>query len=196
MQKRKVIELVIDENSEKNGINAVSLVLNPAIEENFIALEKHEVQLKEVDTERHILMGAALVPNIKIPRKDENGEWFDITFSEETVRKASQMFLQNSKQNNATIHHDQKLDDMSVVESWIVEDPEMDKSNIYGLKYKKGTWVICMKVNNEQVREDVKLGKVKGFSIEGYFIDKLDLSLVESEEEKQLKEIIEILKSI
>jgi hypothetical protein len=196
MNKKKIIELVIDENSEKNGINAVSVVLNPAIEENFIALAKHEVELKEVDSEKRLLMGASLIPNKEIYRKDEQGNEFYIYFSEETVRKASEMFFQNSKQNNATLNHDQKIEGMTVVESWIVDNPEMDKSKEYGFSFPKGTWCISMKVNNDEIWQDVKLGKVKGFSIEGYFIDKLDLSLVESEEEKQLKEIIEILKSI
>jgi hypothetical protein len=196
MNKKKIIELVIDENSEKNGINAVSVVLNPAIEENFIALAKHEVELKEIDAEKRLLMGASLIPNKEIFRKDEQGNEFYIYFSEQTVRKASEMFFQNSKQNNATLNHDQKIDGMTVVESWIVDNPEMDKSKNYGFSFPKGTWVISMKVDNDEIWQEVKLGKVKGFSIEGYFIDKLDLSLVESEEEKQLKEIIEILKSI
>ena len=196
MNKKKIIELVIDENSDKNGINAVSVVLNPAIEENFIALAKHEVELKEIDAEKRLLMGASLIPNKEIYRKDEQGNEFYIYFSEETVRKASELFFMNSNQNNATLNHDQKIDGMTVVESWIVDNPEMDKSKNYGFSFPKGTWCISMKVNNDEIWQDVKLGKVKGFSIEGYFIDKLDLSLVESEEEKQLKEIIEILKSI
>jgi hypothetical protein len=196
MNKKKIIELVIDENSEKNGINAVSVVLNPAIEENFIALAKHEVELKEIDAEKRLLMGASLIPNKEIFRKDEQGNEFYIYFSDQTVRKASEMFFQNSKQNNATLNHDQKIEGMTVVESWIVDNPEMDKSKNYGFSFPKGTWVISMKVDNDEIWKEVKLGKVKGFSIEGYFIDKLDLSLVESEEEKQLKEIIEILKSI
>jgi len=196
MNKKKIIELVIDENSDKNGINAVSVVLNPAIEENFIALAKHEVELKEIDAEKRLLMGASLIPNKEIFRKDEQGNEFYIYFSEQTVRKASEMFFQNSKQNNATLNHDQKIEGMTVVESWIVDNPEMDKSKNYGFSFPKGTWVISMKVDNDEIWQEVKLGKVKGFSIEGYFIDKLDLSLVESDEEKQLKEIIEILKSI
>jgi len=196
MAKKKIIELVINENEDNTGINAVSVVENPAIEENFIALSKHEVELKEVNAEKRILMGASLIPNKEIYRKDAQGNEFYIYFSEDTVRKASELFFMNSNQNNATYEHRDKINGMTVVESWIVDNPEMDKSKEYGFNFPKGTWVISMKVNNDKVWEDVKLGKVKGFSIEGYFIDKLDLSLVESEEEKQLKEIIEILKSI
>ena len=62
----QVIELIIDEKDSQSGIDAVSVVESPAIEENFIALSKHEIELKEVNAEKRILMGAALIPNKKI----------------------------------------------------------------------------------------------------------------------------------
>jgi nucleoside-diphosphate-sugar epimerase len=43
----KIIELVIDEKDEMSGIDAVSVVHSPAIEENFIALGK-ETSVKEL----------------------------------------------------------------------------------------------------------------------------------------------------
>ncbi len=70
---KKIIELIIDENDLQTGIHAVSVVHSPAIEENFIALSKHEIELKEVDAEKKILMGAALVPNKQILRADKDG---------------------------------------------------------------------------------------------------------------------------
>jgi hypothetical protein len=66
----KIVELLIDEEQELSGIEAISIVDEPAIEENFIALSKnHEIQLAEVSKEKKILMGAALVPNKNIYRK-------------------------------------------------------------------------------------------------------------------------------
>jgi hypothetical protein len=172
----KIIELVIDENDEMSGIDAVSVVSSPAIEENFIALHKHEVELKEVDTEKRILMGAALVPNKQIYRRNDKNEEYHIYFSKDTVRKASELFLMRANQNNATYEHDKKLSGMSVVESWIIEDEKKDKSAKYGFSLPVGTWMISMKVNNDEVWKDVKEGKVKGFSIEGYFADKYEMS--------------------
>ena len=170
----EVIELYIDENNEFSGIEAISVVENPAIEEDFIALKKHEVQLAEVDTEKRILMGAALVPNKKIYRTNGAEEYY-IFFSEDTVRKASELFLSRGKQNNSTLEHDVQLSGMSVVESWIVEDTTKDKSRKYDLSVPVGTWMVSVKVNNDQIWEEfVKSGKVKGFSIEGFFADKLD----------------------
>ena len=192
MEKMEIIELLIDEKLITGGINAVSVVENPAIEENFIALKKHEVELKEVDTEKRILMGAALIPNKQIYRKNKDKEFY-IYFSEDTVRQASELFLMRSNQNNATLEHDKKmLEGMSVVESWIIEDEKLDKSVKYGFSLPKGTWVISMKVNNDEIWNKVKAGEVKGFSIEGYFVDKYEMSLQQNEED----EIIAFLKEI
>jgi hypothetical protein len=192
MAKVEIIELLIDETKLEAGINAVSVVESPAIEENFIALKKHEVELKEVDAEKRILMGAALVPNKQIYRRNKDKEFY-IYFSEDTVRKASELFLMRSNQNNATYEHERKmLDGMSVVESWIIEDEKTDKSRLYNFNLPKGTWMISMKVNNDDVWQKVKDGEVKGFSIEGHFVDKYEMSLQQNEED----EIIAFLKEI
>lgn len=187
----RIIELIIDENDEQSGIDAVSVVHSPAIEENFVALNKHEIQLKEIDTEKRILMGAALVPNKQIYRRNAKNEEYYIYFSADTIRKASELFLMRSNQNNATYEHEKKLKGLSVVESWIIEDEKKDKSNLYGFSLPKGTWMISMKVNNEEVWNDVKEGKVKGFSIEGYFADKFEMS---SEEDEATEVIMELKK--
>ena len=188
----KIVELVIDENDLESGIEAVSVVESPAIEENFIALKKHELELKELDKEKRILMGAALVPNKQIYRRDDKNEEYYIYFSEDTVRKASELFLMRSNQNNATYEHEKKLNGMSVVESWIIEDEKLDKSVKHGFKLPKGTWMISMKVNNEDVWKDVKDGKVKGFSIEGYFADRYEMK----QEQIEKQETIELLKEL
>jgi len=178
----KIIELVINEEDSLSGIDAVSVVQNPAIQENFIALKRHEVTLKEIDEEKRLLMGAALIPNKHIYRRNEKDEEYYIYFSEKTVRKASELFLMRSNQNNATYEHKDKLNGMSVVESWIIEDEQHDKSKKYGFDLPVGTWMISMKVNNDEVWNDVKEGKVKGFSIEGYFADKLEMSFQDENE--------------
>jgi hypothetical protein len=151
--------------------------------------------LAKIDGEKRLLMGAALIPNKPIFRK--NGEnTFYVYFSEKTVRRASELFFQNSMQNNATLEHEMEINNLTVVESWIVEDTEMDKSKKYGygLSVPKGTWMISMKVENEDVWNDyVKTGKVKGFSIEGYFADKAQVKdpSLQSQWSKELEAIEE-----
>jgi hypothetical protein len=63
---------------------------------------------------------------------------------------------------------------MTVFESWIVEDPEFDKSKKYGLEVPEGTWMVSMKVDDKDVWDNyVKDNKVFGFSIEGKFANVL-----------------------
>jgi len=167
-----IIELFIDETDEAAGIEAISVVENPAIESDFIALKKQEFKLAEVDKEKRILMGAALIPNKPIYRQSGEQEYY-IYFSKNTVRKASELFFINGNQNNSTLEHELELKGLTAVESWIVES-EQDKSRMYDLNVPMGTWMVSMKVNNDDIWQKVKKNEIKGFSIEGYFADKLE----------------------
>ena len=171
----RIVELIIDENDEASGIEAISLVETPAIESNFIALNKHELLLKEIDSEKRILMGPALIPDKSIYRRNDNGDEYYIYFSKDTVRKASELFFKKSNHQNATYEHEKKIDNMTIVESWIVEDPKKDKTALYGMDVPAGTWMVSMKVDDEKIYNDAKEGTIKGFSIEGYFADRYDL---------------------
>jgi len=193
----KIVELVIDEADEQSGIEAISVVESPAIEENFVALNKHEILLKEVDSEKRILMGAALVPNKQIYRRnDKTDEEYYIYFSEDTVRKASELFFKKSNHQNATLEHSENVEGTTIVESWIVENSKQDKSAIYGMDMPVGTWMVSMKIDNDEIYEKAKKGEVKGFSIEGYFADKYDLNtetLEDLEERFTVEELKELL---
>lgn len=203
----KIIELILDEESIDAGVNAISIVESPAIESDFIALSKdQEIKLAEVDKEKRVLMGAALIPNKTIFRKNGEEEFY-VYFSKDTIAKASQLFLKQGNQSKSTLEHQLKLSDLTVVESWLVDDTEKDKSAYYGLSMPVGTWMVSVKVDNDEVwNEYVKTGKVKGFSIEGYFADKTELKAVESidtilaeleaeEKEYLLKEVKAVIKS-
>ena len=170
----KIVELVIDETDEFNGIEAISVVENPAIEEDFIALKDQQVKLAELDKEKRILLGPVLIPNKPIYRRNEQEEYY-IYFSRNTVRKASENFLLKGNQSKSTLEHQFSLKGLTLVESWIVEDEVHDKSRKYGMEVPLGTWMGAVKVNNDEVwNEYVKTGRVKGFSVEGYFADKME----------------------
>ena len=177
----KIIELILDED-EAIGVEAISVVENPAIESDFIALNNQEIKLAEINKEKRLLMGALLIPNKPIYRKNGKEEYY-IFFSKDTIARASQMYLQNGNQSQSTLEHDKQLKGLTLVESWIVEDKEKDKTALYGLDVPVGTWMGSVKVDNDEVWNDyVKSGKVKGFSIEGYFADKLERPKEEIEE--------------
>ena len=196
----RIVELILDEDSVA-GIEAISIVENPAIEEDFIALNSQELHLAEVDKDKQILVGALLVPNKPIYRRKGDDEYY-IYFSKDTIRKASEMYLIKGNQNNSTLEHHYKLSGLSLVESWIVEDDVHDKSRKYNMDVPVGTWMGVVKVNNSEVWNDfVKTGKVKGFSIEGYFVDKMERpnepinDFEEEEAEEMLSYIRRIVKS-
>jgi len=191
----KIIELVLDEEQDDIGVDAISIVESPAIESDFVALKNQEIKLAEVDKEKKILMGALLIPNKPIYRNGGEGEYY-IYFSKDTIVKASQMFLQNGKQSNSTLEHAQAFNGLTLVESWIVEDKAKDKTALYGLDVPVGTWMGSVKVNNDDVwNEYVKTNKVKGFSIEGYFADKMEAPK-ENVEEQLSEELLSKIKSI
>ena len=191
----KIIELILDEEDFEAGIEAISIVESPAIESDFVALKNQEIKLAEVDKEKRILMGALLIPDKPIYRTGEDGEYY-IFFSKETINKASQLFLQNGNQSNSTLEHAKPLDGLTLVESWIVEDKEKDKTALYGLDAPVGSWVGSVKVNNEKVWQDYILsGKCRGFSIEGFFADKIE-SPKNKDKEKMSGQVLNQIKNI
>lgn len=167
MKKLQEIELKIKDESE-DGVFAISLVENPAIEEDFVYLSKDEIQLKVIDEDKRIVVGFALVPEKRIYRVME-GKEFNIYFSKDTVRRSAELFMKKMNTQNFTLEHDEKVEGISVIESWIVEDAKQDKSNLYNLGAKGGEWVVMSKVYNDAVWEEIKLGKYGGYSIEAMY---------------------------
>lgn len=191
----QTIELEI-KNEAEEGIFALSLVKNPAIEENWVFLSADTVDLKIVDEERRIVVGFALVPDKEIPRKVTDktsphyGKKFNIKFSKQTVAKAGELFMKNLNGNNATIEHERPVKGVSVIELWIVEDPKNDKSNIYNLNPKGGELVVMSKIYNNETWEEVKAGEYKGWSIEAMFNGFEKLKFTELSVEEELEEYI------
>lgn len=162
-----LFELIIDEEAEAYGVQAISLVESPAIEEDFVALSD-DFKFQSIDEERRIVLGPALIPDKPIYRRKGEEEFF-IYFSKDTVRKAMELYFKAGHQRNATLEHQAPVQGTTVIESWIVEG-EQDKSRHYQMSVPVGTWMVSMKVDSDALwNEWVKAGKVKGFSIEGLF---------------------------
>lgn len=190
------IELFI-RNEKEDGVFAVSLVENPAIEENWVALSQQEIELKVANEDRRVVVGIALVPEKRIYRKMKDKE-FNIYFSKETIAKAQELYMRNLNANNVTSEHEKPVKNATVIESWIVEDAKNDKSNLYKLNAPVGSWIIMMKINNLQEWKLIKKGEYKGFSIEGMFqgFEQLDASTQLSEDELMVAKIKDIITEI
>ena len=155
---RRKVELLIDEDEPISGIEAVSLVRFPAIETDFVYLSsKADKKMTfAVDEEKQMLVGPALIPDKLIMRLDENDEEYDVYFSQDTVTQAMELFMREARTNEHTLEHQSKIDGVTVVESWLVEDPKKDKSSLYGFNLPVGTWMLSVKVNNKDIWQKVQ----------------------------------------
>ena len=188
MKKIQDIEMIISDESV-DGVFAISLVDKPAIQEQFIYLSSHEIELKVTHEEKREVVGIALVPDKKIYRNID-GEEFNIYFTSQTIEKTNELFMKNLNLNKITSQHERDVEGVSVIESWIVEDSKQDKSNIYKLNAPVGSWIVKMKVYNDSEWVRVKNGEYKGFSIEGKYKE-ADVKASEqvSETDELIKEI-------
>jgi len=191
MEKRKVVKCVIDEEG-RLGITAMGLVDSPAIEENWIALSK--MQLAKVDEERRMLYGPALIPDKEILRYDDKGEPYYVYFEKKTVQQLAHQFFKKNLQHTTNLQHEIPVTGVTVVESWLKEGKQ-DKSVQLGLpELPDGTWFIGTHVDEDAVWEDVKMGKVKGYSIEGFFNEVgVAMSGVKNHEAELMLELDDIL---
>ena len=173
---KKLIELIIDETAEMFGVEAISVVKFPAIEENFVFFNQDFLTLAKLDEEKKQLIGAVLIPDKKIPRLDKDtNEEYEVFFTKETIRQAQKLFMKSLRNNSHTLEHSEPIKGLTVVESWIKEDKKFDKSNMWGFKNMPvGTWFVQVSAeNNPEIWDKIKNKEVRGFSIEGWFTDKL-----------------------
>ena len=192
INKEEIYELVIeDENID--GIFAISLVQDPAIEADFVYFDKEKVLFSSVDDEQRLVMGAILIPNKKILRIDGEGKPYYVFFKPETIKRLSELYLKNKYTDKATLEHNEKINGVTLVESWIKESASKDKSALYNLNAPVGSWVGTFKIDNDKIWNDyVKTGDVKGFSIEGLF----GHSLVSANEKFNLEKDIDLFSEV
>tara|TARA_R110000744_G_scaffold108032_3_gene204743 strand:- start:277 stop:870 length:594 start_codon:yes stop_codon:yes gene_type:complete len=195
----QTIELFIKDESE-DGVFAISLVNEPATESDFLALSKQNnnkfnISLKGVDKKRKVVVGYALIPDLEIPRR-KDGKEFNIVMSKETVALAAKLYMSNLNGGNVTSQHEKPVQGCCVFESWVIENPKMDKANIYNLEPspKGGEWVVMMALTDDEYAKAEK-GEYNGFSIEAMFqgFDALEQSKELSADQKQLEELKKIL---
>jgi hypothetical protein len=124
-----------------------------------------EFMFSAVKGEEKILVGPLMVSDKLIPRIDSDGNKYYVFFDEEGIKNLSYKMLKNKLIDSVNIEHDphRTVDDITLVESWLIEDSDMDKANLYGYNLKKGSWMAKYKVNNDKIwNEYIKTGRVKG----------------------------------
>ena len=185
VKKIKKYKVGIDSETE-----AISMVTEPAIESDFVFLSKDKAIVKEAFStdEKHMVYGAVLRPDFPIYRNDGENEYY-LEFTSESIERMARDYMMNYRQGNVTIQHEEYANEVFMVESWIKQDMDKDKSVSVGLDKSLpiGTWFCGFYVNNNDVWERIKSGELKGFSVEA-MIDLEDFAKVKKEDEFEMSE--------
>ena len=189
-------EFIIEEDGDIIGdLSLISFVSDPAIGQKFQLFSTGKYIFAQTNKEKMIVTGPAMRPNVKILRQDIDGTYFNAIFTEEQVRKCSEIYLKNSNHTRTNLEHgdlasQNQIEGVYVVESWIVEDPAKDKSTAIGFKeVQKGDWYVSYKVDNKQFWNFIK-EYGGGFSIEGMFMDRIISKFRKQSKEEKIKEIV------
>ena len=202
--------------SMTSGIEAMSIVNDPAIKLDFLKLNKEypsfnvnlgnvkipglKEGLKEIEVnplklsineKEHIVSGPALIPNQKIYRTAESlgiDEDGFVYFEAETVKHMFYKFMMNMHMNNVTLDHEVENSDFKLIEAWLTNDTKKDKAYALGYELPSGSVMLSYKVINDKMWERVLNGEFNGFSIEGHDFDREEIDLSMNNEEVNLNE--------
>lgn len=187
MATRKIKKYKVGIDSETE---AISMVTEPAIESDFVFFSKDKDIVKEAfsSDEKHMVYGAVLRPDFPIYRYDGENEYY-LEFTSESIERMARDYMMNYRQGNVTIQHEEYANEVFMVESWIKQDMNKDKSVSVGLDKSLpiGTWFCGFYVNNNDIWERIKSGELKGFSVEA-MIDLEDFAKVKKEDEFEMNE--------
>jgi len=179
---------------EVEGLQAIALVDRPAIGLNYQAFAPHKFEV--INEDKRIVMGAAMIPDLPIYRRDERGEYYAI-FKKETIKALVQKLFKENKHNVFNEEHNafKILDGVYIYQSFIT-DAELGISAPSGFEnVADGTWFIAAKVENDEAWAKVKEeGILKGFSVEGVF--DLEPYKFKKMNKLNLESVISTLKSV
>ncbi len=192
----RILELVIDENQEdESGVDYIALVDAPAIQSNWMAFneqKKVELKFKIQDEEKRIVSGYFMIADLPIARMDDEGKMFYVVFRKDTIEKIVNKFMRNGFNANINLMHDSNAiaNGVYVIESLIIDTERGIKAPEGFEKVPNGSWWGSMRVENDEIWEQVLNGEFKGFSVEGMFGQDKDFELPE----KVINKIKEVIK--
>lgn len=197
MDKLPVYQIVVEEDDD-TGIALISLVDDPAISMKGMAFSnKSSMSFKEVG-DKQVIVGPALIPDMRIYREDDKYGKYYVTFSKETIEKMVEKFNKYGSNRKINIDHSNQMVDAFIMEDWIVEDSVYDKSRKYGFEVPVGTYMIMVKIEDTSFwNEEVKGNGKFGFSIEGLLGQQLvSLSKEATIDDLTLEDLMQIFSGV
>ena len=184
---------ISDDPLDDAEVQFVALVDRPAIQKNWNAF-KNEQKFQVISDDKRIISGCAMLADTPIFRSDVNFGDYYVAFSKDTIVKIVQKYFKKGYQNNVNLMHDptQIETGVTMFESFI-SDKTRGILPMKGFEdAPDGSWFVSMLVENDEVWQQVKEGKINGFSIEGIFNYTPKLS----KDEVKMQKIKDILSSI
>lgn len=158
-------EMTLD---DADGVQMMSIVENPAIQIGFLKFSNEEIKQKfSYDTDKHIITGAAMIPDLPIYRIIDDFECY-IKFSAETIKELANKFMLEGRTLSVNIEHLIPTTECLIVESYFIDHNRGIVPNEFS-ELPDGTWIISMKINNDDIWKSIKENGLNGFSIEGIF---------------------------
>lgn len=159
MNNLPIFECFINDNfDEEIGL---ALVNKPAIQVNFEYFSEDEAfKYMKFNDEERIVKGPAMIPNKLIYRNDNLGQRY-VFFGRDTIRKFAENLMKKTF-NKFNLNHSNRQINVNVLESYFAQ-----KANEFGVE--EGSWIVSLRVLEDAVWNDIKSGKINGFSIEGMF---------------------------
>jgi hypothetical protein len=191
-----IYKMTVNENDTETGVEFISLVDHPAIEKNFIAMANMKMYASKTD--KQILTGPAMIPDLPIYRNDANlGEYY-VSFDSSEIEKIAKKFNKEQRTLGINYQHESnsQVESAVIIEQWFITDKQNDKSNSLGFDLPVGTWMVSVYIANSDFwNTEIKSGNVRGFSIEGFLnmqmaaISKMSIAKLISNLEKLNKKI-------
>jgi hypothetical protein len=185
---------ISEDMNDDAEVDYISLVDKPAIMKNWNAF-KNEQRFQVVSEDKRIISGPIMLSDVPIFRSDSTyGDYF-VVFNKETIFKIAQKFFKRGYQSNVNLMHspNAQVEGVTMFESFITDQSR----GILPMKgfedAPDGSWFGSFKVDNDEVWNDVKEGKFKGFSVEGLFTYKTKPTK-EQEVMNAIKEILQRVK--
>lgn len=158
-------------NPDKKGVFKISVVKNPAVGEGDLVL----MASQEV---KGVFYAPVMIPDLKIQRIGEDGEPYMVYYDADTIEQLMWNYWKQCGNRATNLDHEDDEDGVYPVESWIVKDPQEDKSKAVGMPIQKiGTWIMGYKADSPEVLQKIKDKLLQGLSIEGFLDAEEEMSI-------------------
>lgn len=168
MNKLPVYKLDIDSLDFETGMDAISLVEEPAIEIDFLRFSKTEPIKLSYDESQHIISGPAILADTPIYRENETYGPHYVIFDKDLIKKLMLKYSKFCLNNSVNIEHSDWVGGIYMVESYL-KDVQRGINPIEFTSVPDGSWFVSYKVVDLELWDKIQKGDVKGFSIEGLF---------------------------